>query len=66
MQNKIADVILDCPMCGYCITQLEFKLAVSNFDCPRCGKVKLSSFNTKRFIKKRKTELKVIQGSKNE
>ena len=66
MQNKIKEIILDCPVCGYQITETERKHLACDLLCPSCKTIRLSKFNTKRFIKKRKTELKVIQGSKNE
>lgn len=33
-----------CPNCGYLMAQIEIDTARLNFDCPRCGKHRLSEF----------------------
>ena len=33
-----------CPECGHLVSQLAVELATVDFDCPKCGKHKLSEF----------------------
>lgn len=33
-----------CPTCDYLISKIEFEMARYDYDCPRCGKTKLSEF----------------------